>query len=89
MGTAMRDACAPRRDPGQRAIGLRHVFKGRAKGTDLAQMAHSGGSRSLDEEVFFMNQPKSELRTGLLALAEVALIDLPAAVNAARFQSRD
>jgi hypothetical protein len=28
-----------------------------------------------------MNQPKSKLRTGLLALAEVALIDLPAAAT--------
>ena len=34
-----------------------------------------------------MNQPKSELRTGLLALAEVALIDLPAAVTLRAFKS--
>lgn len=34
-----------------------------------------------------MNQPKSELRTGLLALAEVALIDLPAAATLRAFKS--
>jgi hypothetical protein len=33
-----------------------------------------------------MSQPKSELRTGLLALAEVALIDLPAAVTLRTFK---
>ncbi len=34
-----------------------------------------------------MNQPKSELRTGLLALAEVALIDLPAAATLRAFKA--
>ena len=34
-----------------------------------------------------MSQPKSELKTGLLALAEVALIDLPAAVTLRAFKS--
>jgi hypothetical protein len=34
-----------------------------------------------------MNQPKSELKTGLLALAEVALIDLPAAVTLRAFKA--
>jgi hypothetical protein len=34
-----------------------------------------------------MSQPKSELRTGLLALAEVALIDLPAAVTLRTFKA--
>ena len=33
-----------------------------------------------------MSQPKSELKTGLLALAEVALIDLPAAVTLRTFK---
>ena len=33
-----------------------------------------------------MNQPNSELKTGLLALAEVALIDLPAAVTLRTFK---
>jgi len=43
--------------------------------------------RGTDEEDFFMSQPKSELKTGLLALAEVALIDLPAAVTLRAFKS--
>jgi len=34
-----------------------------------------------------MSQPKSELKTGLLALAEVALIDLPAAVTLRAFKA--
>jgi len=34
-----------------------------------------------------MSQPKSELKTGLLALAEVALIDLPAAVTLRTFKA--
>jgi len=34
-----------------------------------------------------MSQPKSELKTGLLALAEVALIDLPAAVTLKTFKA--
>jgi hypothetical protein len=34
-----------------------------------------------------MSQPKSELRTGILALAEVALIDLPAAVTLRAFKA--
>jgi hypothetical protein len=34
-----------------------------------------------------MSQPKSELKTGLLALAEVALIDLPAAVTLRAFKT--
>lgn len=33
-----------------------------------------------------MSQPKSEIRTGLLALAEVAMIDLPAAVTLRAFK---
>jgi hypothetical protein len=34
-----------------------------------------------------MSQPKSELQTGLLALAEVALIDLPAAMTLRAFKA--
>jgi hypothetical protein len=34
-----------------------------------------------------MSQPKAELKTGLLALAEVALIDLPAAVTLRAFKA--
>jgi hypothetical protein len=34
-----------------------------------------------------MNQPKSELKTGILALAEVAMIDLPAAVTLRAFKA--
>ena len=34
-----------------------------------------------------MSQPKAELRTGLLALAEVAIVDLPAAVTLRAFKS--
>ena len=34
-----------------------------------------------------MSQPKSELKTGLVALAEVALIDLPAAVTLKTFRA--
>lgn len=34
-----------------------------------------------------MSQPKSEFKTGLLALAEVALIDLPAAVTLRAFKA--
>ena len=34
-----------------------------------------------------MSQPKSELKTGILALAEVALIDLPAAVTLRAFKA--
>src|SRR5258708_4686805 len=44
--------------------------------------------RSLDDGGFLpMSQPKSELKSGLLALAEVALIDLPAAVTLRAFKS--
>jgi hypothetical protein len=41
-----------RRETETRTIGFRHVFKRRAKGTDLAQMAHAGGLRSLDDGGF-------------------------------------
>ncbi len=34
-----------------------------------------------------MNQPKAELKTGLLALAEVAIVDLPAALTLRAFKS--